>query len=106
MMGNAFQFVVSSFTPISQKQMGLPLKKALEPSIVCCQVVHARALNVRPGVEWKSFHPMITLHDHITIKEHKAVLQEQVHHMSQTWFDHDAAIFNMIMTSYAHAKCQ
>ncbi len=49
---------------------------------------------------------MITLHDHITIKEHKAVLQEQVHHMSQTWFNLDAAIFNMIMTSYAHAKCQ
>lgn len=29
------------------------------------------------------------LHDHITTKKHKAVLQEQVHHMSQTWFDHD-----------------
>ncbi len=32
-MGKAFQFVVFSFTPISQKQMGLPLKKALEPSM-------------------------------------------------------------------------
>lgn len=35
---------------------------------------------------------MIALHDHITTKEHEAVLQEQVHHMSQTQFAQDVAM--------------